>query len=182
MRVRKNTTRFHNFLTDFNVSHATFIIPLKLRAPGGSVISRVMSTDMAHTPLPQRIRMEPFQIFSLQRRAEVEQQNPTLSNSGIISLLGRMWRTLPQCEKEEYMELAVNVTPANRPTRRRRQTGMNQPFDDLLRSEPAVRSSSEELPRPDACPQFSIIPRGSSGTQAAHASHHVVFPAPQPDS
>jgi hypothetical protein len=127
--------------------------------------------------------MEPFQIFALWRRAEVAQQNPGLTNSGLISLLGRMWRALPPNEKEEYMALALNVTPADRPTRRRRSpTRLPAPEDDALFADEPQPGPSGETPMADDRPLFSVIPRGSSGTQAASASHHILFPAPpQPE-
>jgi hypothetical protein len=120
--------------------------------------------------------MEPFQIFSLRRRAEVAQQNPGLSNSAVISLLGRMWRSLSQREKEEYMELALNVPPADRPARRRKPPQPSQPHADYpppMEEIPPI--PTEEPPQPEECPQFSIIPRGSSGIEAANASTQIVF-------
>jgi hypothetical protein len=139
--------------------------------------SHLMSSDPPREASSKRIRMEPFQIFSLRRRTEVAQQNPGLTNSALISLLGRMWRALPPNEKEEYMDLALNVDPADRPTRRRRSPRpAADPDDDTPILDEAQLKPSSDAPKQDDGPRFSIIPRGFSGTQAANASHHIVFP------
>jgi hypothetical protein len=136
----------------------------------------LMSSDEARRGSTKRIRIEPFQIFSLRRRAEVAQQNPGLSNSALISLLGRMWRSLSQSKKEEYMELAVNPNPADRPARRRKPPRRSQPHVDYPPPLEAIPLTPTEQPaRPEECPQFSIVPRGSSGIQAATVSNQIVF-------
>jgi hypothetical protein len=139
-----------------------------------------MSSNKMRKESTKRIQMEPFQIFSLRRRAEVAQQNPGLSNSAFISLLGRMWRSMSQKEKEEYMELALNVTPADRPTRRRKPPKNPPPPADAPPPPDEIpQTQTEEPARHENSPQFSIVPRGSSGTQAANASHQVTFPGQQ---
>jgi hypothetical protein len=157
--------------------HSSFIIPHKFETP--TIItnsSSSMSSDQPPKEPTKRIRMEPFQIFSLRRRAEVARQNPGLSNSALLSLLGRIWRSLPQSEKEEYMELALNVIPADRPTRRRKPPAPPQPrVDDPPPVDNISPTATERPQRPEGCPQFSIIPRGSSGTQASSVSHEIVF-------
>jgi hypothetical protein len=121
--------------------------------------------------------MEPFQIFLLRKRSEVAAQNPDLTNSELTSLLGRMWRSLPQNEKIEYLHLAFSVTENQSPSRkRRRKSKPKPPPEQPLPVTPPV----EETTKTEDFPQFSIIPRGSSGTQAAEASYHVIFPGQQP--
>jgi hypothetical protein len=150
-----------------------FIYPIKLRE---HFLARAMSSAQVRRSSPRRIHMEPFQIFSIRRRAEVEQQNPTLSNPAVISLLGRMWRMLPPSEKDDYMELAVSVAPPVRPPRRRRPERRRSPDDDQSPTDDQLQNPIEEMIRPGTCPQFSIIPRGSSGTHAASASYQAMFP------
>jgi hypothetical protein len=136
-----------------------------------------MSSDKTATETTKHFQMEPFQIFSFHRRAEVAQQNPGLSNSQLISKLGEMWRELSPVEKEQYMVLALNVPPANRPTRPRK---LPQHPELQADAPPSIHETPqtliERVSQCKECPQFAIIPRGSSGTQAAMASHQVMFP------
>jgi hypothetical protein len=113
--------------------------------------------------------MEPFLIFVFRNRADVTRQNPDLTNSEITSLLGRMWRSLPQREKDDYMWLAINMTADRRPIRKRVRKS---------KPETVVETAPENIRGP---PQFTIVPRGTFGTLAANASRQVLC-GRQPES
>jgi hypothetical protein len=140
----------------------------------------LMSLNRSSTSTSGRIHTEPFQIFAMRQRAELMQQNPNLSNSEIVSLLGRMWRSLPREEKEEYMQLALNVEPTERPPRRGRRPRRRVPPPDEPLPLPDTAAAADTGSRPDPAPEFSIIPRGSSGARAASASHRFLFPDSEP--
>jgi hypothetical protein len=122
--------------------------------------------------------MEPFQIFSLRQRPEISRQNPSLTNSELTSLLGRMWRSLPQNEKQEYLQLALNVATERRQPRKRRSKPKPEDIVEQISTSPNPSPPSRTIDHIqfDDCPCFSIVPRSSSGTLVASASHHIVFP------
>jgi hypothetical protein len=120
--------------------------------------------------------MEPFLIFLRRARSEVAARNPELTNSELTSLLSHMWQWLPQNEKNEYWHLAFSVTKSQSTSRKHRRKSKPR----LPAQPPQVTIPIEETPRTEDFPRFPIIPRGSSGTQAAEVSYHVIFPGQQP--
>jgi hypothetical protein len=119
--------------------------------------------------------MEPFQIFVFRTRSDVTQQNPELTNSEITSLLGRMWRSLPQSEKDDYMRLAIHITADRRPIRKRHRKS-KPPKPDTV-----VETSTDDVRLLPGPPQFRIVPRGTFGALAANASGQV-FCGQQPEN
>jgi hypothetical protein len=122
--------------------------------------------------------MEAFQIFTLHFRAEITRQNPLLTNSELTSLSSQVWRSLPDHEKQEYVQLAINSASERRPVRKRRPKPKP---DDIFQQDSTTKDSP--LPfetikhiRFDDCLCFSVIPRGSSGALVASTSHDIVFP------
>jgi hypothetical protein len=128
-------------------------------------------------PLSKTMRTEPFQIFSLRMREHILRQNPGLKFPEVTSLLSTLWQSLSSDEKQEYVDLAYIATDERRTARKRRPRAKpgdvsppRAPKSDL--SEPAIPDKHVTL---SECPHFSIIPRGSFGTLAATASHHIIF-------
>jgi hypothetical protein len=78
------------------------------------------------------------------------------------------------------MQLALNVEPADRPRRRRRPSRRRPPPMDDPRPSPDAPITADSPVRPDPVPEYSIIPRGSSGIGAASASHRFLFPDSAP--
>lgn len=50
--------------------------------------------------------LEPFQVFCIQKRSEIQKTNPLLSSSDITSLLGKMWRSMDSSHRLPYVEMA----------------------------------------------------------------------------
>ena len=50
--------------------------------------------------------LEPFQVFCIQKRNEIQKTNPLLSSSDITSLLGKMWRSMDSSHRSPYIEMA----------------------------------------------------------------------------
>lgn len=50
--------------------------------------------------------LEPFQVFCIQKRSEIQKSNPLLSSSDVTSLLGKMWRSMSISHRLPYTEMA----------------------------------------------------------------------------
>jgi hypothetical protein len=126
----------------------------------------------AYQPPSKSMATEPFQIFSLQYRKKLPEENPGLPNSRIMSLLGKMWQVLPQDEKLPYQELARSVATD---WKRRRKRSPKPRASALPPSDQTPGSLLGKAPlNIGPCPVFAIIPRGEFGVLAAIASQQTM--------
>jgi hypothetical protein len=129
-------------------------------------------------PPPSRIKTEPFQIFCLRNRGDIPQRNPHLSFSEVTSVLGRLWRGLTRAQKSEYIDFAKSVSGICL-----RDEMVISSIGDFSR---VAQLDEERSPigiqtdfGPQEHPQYSIIPRGTSGLEAAKASRELLQRADQ---
>ena len=54
-------------------------------------------------------QMEPFHIFCFEKRFEISRTFPKLASSKITSLLGTLWRSLSNSEKQSYIDVASKL-------------------------------------------------------------------------
>lgn len=73
----------------------------------GEPVSRTI--PMVNNGNTHNIGVEPFLIFCYERRQATSQQNPFLNSSGITSLLGSIWRSMNDEEKQIYVEMAMQI-------------------------------------------------------------------------
>ena len=121
------------------------------------------------------LRMEPFQVFCHEKRAEVCRTNPHLSSSHITSLLGSMWRSLKPREKQAYIDVAVSMKPKD-PVDSFTQ---HQPKRVSYQQTPPMYSSPETPPSSPPTPaesvklilpKLQIIPRAGNWSEIAKLS------------
>jgi hypothetical protein len=130
-----------------------------------------MKPGLGAGPLPRTVRSEPFQLFVLHQGKVVEAQNPGSSYSDVMSLLGRMWQTLPE-EQKHFYALGAMSAMKNVPRRRRRTPIRTiEPSNDETQIHDSIRQQShlEPLPLPMI---FSIVSRAGFGQAVAIVSQH----------
>jgi hypothetical protein len=124
------------------------------------------SIERSFRGLSKKARIEPFVIFCLHQRPELADRNPEFTNSQLTATLGRMWRTMPSEDKQEYYELALSVVRSHSPLRprARKRSALPKAHD---------APASESISFTDS-PHLWVVSRGSSGACAAAASQHLV--------
>jgi len=68
-----------------------------------------ISSEDAKTKKFKRFVLDPFQIFCLENREQVNKLNPTSKTFEITSILSAVWRNLPENQKQHYHMMAVQL-------------------------------------------------------------------------
>ena len=93
-----------------------------------------------------------FQIFCMQNRDYYARLNLHLKGTGITSLLAKIWRRMPDQDKQQYEDLSQYIRTRTAPEAEQKTT--NYTFTPVI-------------------PKISVVPRRSFGTLASEASATV---------
>jgi hypothetical protein len=144
-----------------------------IRVPPGRSMYATQHRSPSDGQLRSRIKAEPFQIFCLRNRRDVAQLNPHLSFFEVTSVLGRLWRGLTLAQKSEYVDFAKSVGGTTFTV-----DVVISSIGDLSHGVQLVQEQSPTGIQKDISwpmnPQYSIVPRGTSGIEAARASQALL--------
>ncbi|EAX90721.1 HMG box family protein [Trichomonas vaginalis G3] len=125
------------------------------------------------------LRMEPFQIFCHEKRAEVSRNNPQLSSSKITSLLGTMWRSLKPYEKQSYIDVALSMKPNDTEEVCKDEIYQKQFSNTTLsRREDGPRKKCEiplELIPNNLIPKIQVIARSGKWKNISNLSQTILY-------
>lgn len=123
-------------------------------------------TDPGRTGLPQRRQpLEPFQVFCLERRDQVQSENRQLGPSEVTSVLSQMWRGMDQTMKQHYVAISK---------------AYNRRYEDVKSGESQTSDMIPEIPRTqswvkqgdlvESLPFLEVVARGDFGHSVVNAS------------
>ena len=120
----------------FSSFHFSFRLPnIFFKNPNSNlpIICQSNMDNIAH--------VEPFQIFCLERRAEIVKQHPNLTSSKITSILGSLWRSTSPSLKQYYSDVASSVQLSRPRITKKKSQNKSQSSPVLM---PSLSSSSGE--------------------------------------
>ena len=94
-----------------------------------------------------------FQIFCMQNRDYYARLNPHLKGTGITSLLAKIWRRMPDQDKQQYEDWSQYIRTKTAPEAEQKAT--NYTFTPII-------------------PKLSVVPRRLFGTIASEVSSTVI--------
>lgn len=125
-----------------------------------------------------RYVLDPFQIFCIEKRSEFLLEHPELKNSEVTSILGSIWRNMPQEEKQTYNTLAMRLKNNKCSVQRKIKKPINE--EETLHEEIKDRSKgSTEGSEPDVeydnggslhIPRIHVISRSGVGSNVSEIS------------
>lgn len=79
-------------------------------SPDQSSYIYINSSNYSYAKNIRKEHIEPFQIFCLDKRAEIVKMHPNLSSSQITSIMGTMWRSTSQNIKQYYNYMSLKMS------------------------------------------------------------------------